>query len=208
MPQPASRKNGIFTATVVPDEITIHEGRSGPYLRMRNAVVVTESGRKSTIRTVLAFGGTDSATARLLQPGRPVRLAVRFDGPTLKVVGLPGGDSGRALVASAPDHESISETVRTLYGVLAGSGVPEHDIPTIIAEMIGGTEGLLPDGMPCGDEEGDRLEHLLLPLLAAGTTDDSAIAMSRAIDGTVVGSRLRDLRTMREQASARALVTQ
>lgn len=84
----ARRFSPIFIADVTPASIETLNGKNGQYVVMKGATISRE-GRDSQTRTVLAFGNARAEIAAQLNEGRPVALAVQYDGGSLKVIGLP-----------------------------------------------------------------------------------------------------------------------
>ena len=79
----------IFTASVTPAAVETRTNAKGvKYAYLAGATVVRPNGKSET-RTVMAFGAQRDAVAKLLRKGRPVDLAVQFDGAVVKVIGLP-----------------------------------------------------------------------------------------------------------------------
>ena len=83
-----SRFRPTFVVTVTPTEIASSDTSTGqPYSALKDAVI-SQDGKADMIRTVVAFGPA-SRIAEGLQPGVPIKLAVRFDGGSLKLIGHP-----------------------------------------------------------------------------------------------------------------------
>jgi hypothetical protein len=83
-----SRFRPTFVVTVTPTEIASSDTSTGqPYSALKDAVI-SQDGKADMVRTVVAFGPA-SRIAEALQPGVPIRLAVRFDGGSLKLIGHP-----------------------------------------------------------------------------------------------------------------------
>jgi hypothetical protein len=77
----------IFAATITPagiEALTSVKGKG--YIKMQGAQV-SRNGGEPTTRTVMAFGKSADAVRDLLVEGKPVELAVQFDGGTVKIIG-------------------------------------------------------------------------------------------------------------------------
>ena len=85
--QNAHRFSPIFVATVTPASVSTRTGKNGKYALMQGATVQYGETRKEM--TVMAFGKSRDEVASKLRKGRPVDLAVQFDGGTMKVIGFP-----------------------------------------------------------------------------------------------------------------------
>lgn len=200
----ARRFKPPFVATVVPDGIELLEGRTGPYALMREAVVVRD-GEPDAIRTVMAFGPAYGEISHLLQAGRPVDLSVRYDGGTLKVVGLPKGTNPLSLLVPHEEGRSYGETVAlTLTGVLVAFGVQRDAVPGIVEDIMAG--GVDDDEDRVFDVDPDLDEthgHVLRPLANAQIDETTACAIADAIAMMPIASWLDDVATMRRQNVAR-----
>lgn len=76
----------IFNATITPKAIeTLQTSKGDNYLKMTGATV--EFKDKSQERTVMAFGKSVADVEALLETGKPVELAVQFDGGSVRIVG-------------------------------------------------------------------------------------------------------------------------
>lgn len=85
---PARRFAPIFVATVTPANIETREGKNGTYAVMQGSTV-TQGDRESKTMTVMAFGKSHVDVADILEVGKPVEVAVQYDGGSLKIIGLP-----------------------------------------------------------------------------------------------------------------------
>ena len=76
----------IFTATITPQAIeTLQTQKGDNYLKMTGATVAFKD--KSQERTVMAFGKSVADVEALLEVGKPVELAVQFDGGSVRIIG-------------------------------------------------------------------------------------------------------------------------
>src|SRR3546814_5446898 len=76
----------IFNATITPQSIeTLQTSKGDNYLKMTGATVAFKD--KSQERTVMAFGKSVADVEALLETGKPVELAVQFDGGSVRLVG-------------------------------------------------------------------------------------------------------------------------
>lgn len=85
---PARRFSPIFVATITPAAIDTREGKNGAYAFMQGSTV-SQEGKEPKTMTVMAFGKSHTEVSELLVTGKPVDLAVQYDGGTLKVIGVP-----------------------------------------------------------------------------------------------------------------------
>lgn len=207
----ARRFNPVFTATVVPSAIESLDGAKGPYTLMRGAVVLRE-GREDMVRTVMAFGKPNSQIAHLLEEGRPINLAIRFDRGTVKVVGLPKQAEANPLsnlVAHEPGTPYVETVIKTLYGILAAHGVDRDYAEGIIQEMLTGESDRVSaddEGLPYEPETIETLGHILAPLVDAGIDHAEALAIATSIVALPIAEYLYDVLKLRQQNAARALV--
>src|SRR3546814_6604454 len=92
----------IFNSTITPQSIeTLQTSKSDNYLKMTGATVAFKD--KSQERTVMVFGKSVADVEALLETGKPVELAVQFDGGSVHIVGQV-----RAAVAAARWEEHTS----------------------------------------------------------------------------------------------------
>lgn len=200
----ARRFKPPFVATVVPDDVQLLQGSTGPYALMREAVVVRD-GEPDAIRTVMAFGPAYQQVSHLLQTGRAIDLSVRYDGGTLKVVGLPKGTNPLSLLVQHEEGRSYGETVAlTLTGVLVAFGIPTDAVPGIVEDIMAG--GVDDDEDRVFDVDPDLDEahgHVLRPLANAQIEEEKACAIADAIAMMPISSWLDDVATLRRQNVAR-----
>ena len=87
------------------------------------------SGQEPQTRTVMAFGPSAKDIRDLLAEGRPVDLAVQFDGGTVKIIGSPRERQAKAAQAqgrqSAPKESSMPEQL--LLACIASGGYDQND---------------------------------------------------------------------------------
>lgn len=89
---PETNNNGrqfrpIFSAVITPASIENKTSAKGTgYLLMQGATV-TREGQDPKVRTVMAFGKSVDAVEGMLVEGQPVKLAVQYDGGTVRIVG-------------------------------------------------------------------------------------------------------------------------
>lgn len=100
MTQQAARKfSPIFVATITPATIEVKTSSKGAeYVRCAGAKFERD-GHEPQIRTVMAFGQSAMDIRKLLDEGKPVELAVQFDGGTIKAIGTPRPRQAAAAVA-------------------------------------------------------------------------------------------------------------
>ena len=89
------RFSPIFTATVTPGSVSTRSGKNGKYAVMQNSLIQRD-GKDDKTMTVMAFGKPREEVARSLRKGRPVDLAVQYDGGTLRVIGFPRAEEPAA----------------------------------------------------------------------------------------------------------------
>jgi hypothetical protein len=206
-----ARRSRAFVATIVPETVEHLVGPKGPYTLMRNAVVSRE-GKNDMIRTVMAFGSQNAQISHLIQEGRPIDLAIRFNGGTMRVVGLPHGDAAAAdlLVAHVPGTPYAETVVKTLYGILAARGVDDRDLAgSIIAQMLSGeSDGPSDDEMPFDPDIIEAHGHLLLPLVEAGIDHGECLEIAALIVGLPISGYLDDMALLRRQNVAREFLAE
>jgi hypothetical protein len=204
-----AKRARAFVATIVPETVEHRSGQNGAYVVMPNAVVLRE-GREDMVRTVMAFGRQNEQIAHLLQEGRAIDLAVRFDGGTMRVVGLPHRPEAASelLVAHVPGTPYAETVVKTLYGVLAASGVDDRDLAgQIIVQMLTGeSDGPSDDETPYDPDTIEQHGHLLLPLVDAGIDHAEALEIAARIVSLPISAYLDDMALMRRQNVAREFV--
>ncbi len=200
----ADRYKPAFTVTVVPDSVEMLVGGTGPYALMREAVVLRK-GSEDAVRTVMAFGSAYRSVSHLLQTGRPIELAVRHHGGSLKVVGLPKNVDPASLLVPHEEGRSQRDTdILTLGTVLRVFGVEEDAIPGIVVDMMSG-------GVECDEDRvfdidpdlEETLGHVLAPLAVAQIEEPLALAITDAIASLPVMERLEDAALLRRQTTAR-----
>lgn len=203
----AFRHSPIFPATLIPSAVTSCTDKRGkPYTRL--SATIQRPGKPDMTRVVMAFGEPNRKVAHLLHPGRPVELAIAFDGGSARIVGLPTAKPLAQLQVAFPS-ETVEEAVRELESVLSLLDIDTSLHEEIIQGMITGETD-----RPVADAEDDpmmvamfeRYGHILCPLLDAGVDLPQA---SRAVDlilDTDAAATLSVLRALREQAALRAFV--
>ncbi len=210
----ARRFTPIFPALIVPETVEALQSANGTaYTRMKGATVV-RNGKDPITRTVMAFGRSNDAVKSLLKPGMPVELAVRFDGPSLKIVGLPRNsvkDSAGSTANQAITPADIQTIAEEVSGVLWLFNIDEVAAESIIAEMISGVSE-----RPVHDEEilldnahSEVLEtygSIMLPLLHAGLDEETSARITDLILDLPAYQVLDDVFTLREQQSVHGLL--
>lgn len=77
-----------FVVTVTAGEVASGDTvNRQPFASVKDATISRE-GREDVKRTVVAFGPA-AAVLGALVPGKPVRLAVQYDGAKLRAIGVP-----------------------------------------------------------------------------------------------------------------------
>jgi hypothetical protein len=210
MPSTARRFSPTFNAVIVPETIETRNGANGPYTVMSQAVVVRD-GREDLVRTVMAFGKPHAAVSHLLSEGSPITLAVRFDGGSLRVIGLPNTVEAHEDALSAPHAPGtpyVETAILTLYGVLLAHDVEREAAEVAIQSMLdvdGGGDAVEAEH-PFDAEVVEARGHVLLPLIGAGVEPGTAVAIATSIDRLPVGEYLQDLATLRMQNVTRAFI--
>jgi hypothetical protein len=92
----ARRFSPIFVATITPASVSTRTAKNGNKYALLQGATVAQGDKEPKQMTVMAFGKSRDEVASSLRKGRPVDLAVQYDGGSLKIVGLP-----RAEVAEA-----------------------------------------------------------------------------------------------------------
>jgi hypothetical protein len=213
----ARRFSPTVVATVTPKTVETRQGASGPYAFMEKALVEQE-GKAPLVRSVMAFSQSGPAVAAMLAAGRPVKLALRFSGGTMTVLGVPrekktqepapqdetAFDPTTTTAALRPYAETAAETIDT---ILAEAGIEGDMAVSIQQAMITGESDRPVD--EDRDLDADLVEshgHLFLPLLDAGIAYDDALCIARTIDCTQAASYLADMAELRRQTVARDFV--
>ncbi len=120
MANAARRFSPTFVATVTPDTVDTRTGKNGPYAVLKGAQISTPKGEEMT-RTVMAFGQDHDLLEGKLHSGQPLDLKVRYDGGTLRIVGLPAhSDLDGQEPAPAQDIDPM------LADCIAAAGYDEH----------------------------------------------------------------------------------
>ena len=207
----STNRAGAMIATVVAESVERLEGEKGPYTLMRNAVISRE-GHDDFVRTVMVFGNPNQRISHLIEAGIPIELAMRFNGGTMRVVGLPRreGVAAELLVAHVPGTPYAETVIKTLYGVLAAHGIDDRDLAgSIITQMMTGeSESPCDDEMPYDPDVIERAGHLLLPLVDAGVDHEEALSIAGLIDQLPISAYLGELALLRRQTVAREFICQ
>ena len=206
-----ARRSRAFVATVVPETVEHLVGPKGPYTLMRDAVVSRE-GKDDMVRTVMAFGNPNAQIGHLIQEGHPIDLAIRFNGGTMRVVGLPHGEAAAAdlLVAHVPGTPYAETVVKTLYGILASRGIDDHDLAgSIITQMLSGeSEGPSDDDAPFDADVIETQGHIVLPLVDAGVDHEECLEIAKMVMSLPISAYLADMALLRRQNVARQFLNQ
>lgn len=190
------RSAAILIATVTPAEVETRKGANGAYTVMPGATVSRE-GKEDMVRTVMAFGKPNEAISTLLKSGVPVMLALRFDGGSMKVVGMP---RTRSTLVSDPRDVVVE--------ILKKAGLDEDMATTTYQEMLSGCDDRPSD--PEIDLDPDMLEeigHLLLPILSTGIDLMQALDITEELRTSSASDHLEDAGTLVRQNVARDFVT-
>ena len=92
----ARRYSPIFTATVTPASVSTKTAKNGnKYLISQGSTLQKGDAEPKTV-TLMAFGKSRDEVASVLRKGRPVDLAVQYDGGSVKVIGLPREEAAAA----------------------------------------------------------------------------------------------------------------
>lgn len=87
--QKARRFSPIFDAVITPGEIVFGTTKTGnPFVTMKGSTVARD-GKEDQTRTVMAFNNQLAVILDALEVGTPVKLAVQYDGGSLKAIGFP-----------------------------------------------------------------------------------------------------------------------
>ena len=85
----ARRFSPIFVATITPASVATRTDKKGNKNSYLNGATLAQGDKEPKTLTAMAFGKSHTEVAGLLRKGRPVDLAVQYDGGTVKIVGLP-----------------------------------------------------------------------------------------------------------------------
>lgn len=191
----ARRYAPVLIATVTPQSVETHAGAKGPYTKMQGALV-QRAGKEDMIRTIMAFGKPNETVAALLHAGTPVELALRHDGGTMKIVGLP-----RVKAATTQNP------ARVVIGILTDAGVDQDMAQSIYDAMVHGSDDRPTDDAI--DLDPDMLEEMgtiVLPIIDAGFAIDEAVGLAESILGSAAADHLEDAALLIRQNTARAFV--
>lgn len=124
MANAARRYTPTFVATVTPSSVATRTGKNGRYVLLKDAEIA-HKGNTMT-RTVMAFGQSRDAVAKLLHKNRPVDLAVQFDGGTVRIVGLPNAEQQPANDQAPAPRPRRQRRETLLDACIAAGGFEEH----------------------------------------------------------------------------------
>jgi hypothetical protein len=79
----------IFNAVITPASVSTRTDKNGAKYAYLAGATVAREGREDATLTVMAFGKSRDAVAKLLRKGKAVEFAVQPDGGTLRIIGLP-----------------------------------------------------------------------------------------------------------------------
>lgn len=205
----ARRYSPIFSATVIPDNVEPLMTTTGKdYTRM--SATLRRDGKPDIKRTVMAFGQPNLDIRHLLNPGQPVQLAIQMNGGSAKVIGLP-----REIAIEAPaavdqiqlaNEAQLEATIEEVGAILWLLDIDASLHDSIAHEMITGESE-----RPADEDFEDlsnisSLVHILFPILNAGVDYRTACRAVDLILDLPAAAYLEDMRTFREQNSARALL--
>ena len=100
-PNTARKFSPIFVATITPASIENKVSAGGANYLLCAGARFERPGQDAQTRTVMAVGQSAHDVRQLLAVGKPVELAVQFDGGTVKVVGTPRERQAAAARAEA-----------------------------------------------------------------------------------------------------------
>lgn len=89
IPQTARKFSPIFVATITPTSIETKTSAGGADYLICTGARFERPGQDPQTRTVMAFGQSAIDVRELMAAGKPVELAVQFDGGTIKAIGAP-----------------------------------------------------------------------------------------------------------------------
>jgi hypothetical protein len=92
----ARRFSPIFVATITPASVSTRTDKGGNKYAYLAGATIAQGDKEPKQMTAMAFGKSHTEVAGLLRKGRPVDLAVQYDGGTVKIVGLPRVDTAEA----------------------------------------------------------------------------------------------------------------
>lgn len=125
MTQQAARKfSPIFVATITPASIEVRTSAKGDEYVVCKGAEFTRNGQDVQTRTAMAFGQSASTVRDLLVEGKPVELAVQFDGGTVKMIGAP-----RPAQIEANDSKPAKRPMskKLLQACIEASGFDQND---------------------------------------------------------------------------------
>lgn len=185
MSSPARSFSPIFVAEVTAPSIEHLDGANGKYMRLRGATLVMPKG-KEIVRTVMAFGKSYSDVASLLKPDCREQLAIQFDGPIVRIVGLPRDKTTTSAAMS------VADVTNAIVNALTAQGVDRGDAPGIAHAMITGDS----DRIAMDDDHGfvgdawANAGHILKPIMDAGYEASTALTVAAELLPTAVNDYL------------------
>src|SRR3546814_17134690 len=123
IPQTARKFSPIFVATITPESIEIKKSHDGADYLLCSGAKFERPGQEAQTRTVMAFGRSAADVHKLLTTGKPVELAVQFNGGTIKVIGTP---RERQAATSKPTTSAHSMPNQLMQPCIEAPGSHQH----------------------------------------------------------------------------------
>src|SRR3546814_793953 len=122
--QTARKFSPYFAATITPESIESKKSHDGADYLLGSGAKFERPGQEAQTRTVMAFGRSAADVHKLLTTGKPVELAVQFNGGTIKVIGTP---RERQAATSKPTTSAHSMLKQLLQDCIDAAGFDQND---------------------------------------------------------------------------------
>lgn len=122
IPQTARKFSPIFVATITPTSIETKQSKDGAAYLLCSGARFERPGQEPQTRTVMAFGQSAKDVRDMLAAGKPVELAVQFNGGTVKVIGAP-----RERQAAAAVKAKAAMPEQLLHACIDAGGFDQND---------------------------------------------------------------------------------
>src|SRR3546814_7367125 len=97
--------------------IEIKKSHDGADYLLCSGAKFERPGQEAQTRTVMAFGRSAADVHKLLTTGKPVELAVQFNGGTIKVIGTPRERQAATSKRSEEHTSELQSLMRISYAV-------------------------------------------------------------------------------------------
>ena len=125
IPQTARKFSPIFVATITPTSIETKQSKDGAAYLLCSGARFERPGQEPQTRTVMAFGQSANDVRDMLAAGKPVELAVQFNGGTVKVIGAPR--ERQAAVAAKVKAQTKAMPEQLLLACIEAGGFDQNE---------------------------------------------------------------------------------